>query len=142
MESLEGYRCDLCSIFFVRRDSYMRHKQSSLDSDGCLKNKCSDCDVSFCTAKLLRDHRKTHGSEINCEECGLKFTKKSSLDFHIMTKNVCRCDECDKTLCNEVSRQRHKFNAHNCVKCDQCDIVLKKAYMKNHKLWKHEDEKL
>ena len=76
-ECLDGFRCDLCNIFFARKDNFMRHKLSSLDSDGCLKNKCSDCDESFCSAKLLRDHRKTHGSEIRCEECGEKFTKKS-----------------------------------------------------------------
>ena len=91
-QCLDGFRCDLCNIFFARKDNFMRHKLSSLDSDGCLKNKCSDCDESFCSAKLLRDHRKTHGSEIRCEKCGEKFTKKSSLDFHILTRNVCQCD--------------------------------------------------
>ena len=136
-ECLNGFICDLCNKFFARGDNYLRHKQSSVDSDGALKNKCSDCEDSFCTAKLLRDHSKTHGSELYCEKCGEKFTKKSSLNSHIIRRNVSKCDECEKTLCNKVSLQRHKFNAHNCQKCDQCDVVLKKAYMKNHKLWKH-----
>ena len=138
---LDGFRCDLCNRFFARGDNYMRHKQSSLDSDGSLKNKCSDCDDSFCSAKLLRDHSKTHGSELCCEKCSEKFTKKSSLNSHMLTRNDSQCDECEKTLCNKVSLQRHKFNAHNCLKCDQCDLVLKKAYMMNHKLWKHWNKK-
>ena len=55
---------------------------------------------------------------------------------------VCQCNDCEKTLCHKESLRRHKFNAHNCVKCDQCDVVLKKPYMKKHKLWEHEHKKL
>ena len=131
------FKCDLCNHFFARGENFTRHKNSSLNPDGSLKNKCSVCDESFCSAKLLRDHSKTHRSEFHCEECGEKFTTRSSLERHIVTRNVCQCDECDKTLCHKVSLQRHKFNSHNCVKCDQCDVVLKEAFMKKHKLWKH-----
>ena len=137
LECLDGFRCDLCNHFFARGENFTRHKHSSLNSDGSLKNKCSVCDKSFCSVKLLRDHSKTHSSEFHCEECDEKFTTRSSLERHIITRNVCQCDECDKTLCHKVSLQRHKFNAHNCVKCDQCDVVLKEAFMKKHKLWKH-----
>ena len=135
------FECGQCSKKFSRKDNLERHLKSSSNPDGTLKNQCSKCDETFCSVKLMRDHIKSAHTELSCEDCSEKFTHKKSLDFHKMTKNAVSCDECDKMLCNQVSLTRHKHNAHNSVKCEECGFVYKKIYIQYHKLWEHQHKK-
>jgi len=139
--SPDEFKCNDCTSIFLRKDSFERHKASSIHSDGSVKNKCSECNEVFCTAKFLRDHKKTHQIKLSCDECGDEFTLKSSLEFHKRNRNVVSCDVCDKTLCNIVTLNRHRSKVHNWVKCKECGLEFKKASINNHTLWKHKHEK-
>ena len=135
------YNCGQCSSKFFRKYHFERHLKSSSNPDGTLKNKCSICDETFCSTKLLRDHCKTFHTKLSCDECGDKFTLKKSLDFHIINKTLVSCDDCEKILCNQVSLNRHKNNVHNSVVCEECGHVFKKMHIQHHKLWKHQHYK-
>ena len=135
------FTCEQCSRKFARKDNFERHLKSSTNPDGTLKYKCSKCDETFCTAKLIQDHCKAVHARLSCEDCGEKFTQAQALDTHRLNKTAVTCDECEKVLCNQVSLNRHKNKIHNRVKCEECGFVYIKMYIQYHKLWDHPPKK-
>ena len=125
------FSCSDCGKKFSREDALVRHK------DGSLRSFCKDCNESFCTGKLLKEHYKNVHVGLSCEDCGEKFTIKRSLEQHLKARNYVNCNECDARLCNLRSLSRHKNKIHNYSNCDICQKSFLNKYLKYHKLMAH-----
>ena len=63
-----------------------------------------------------------------CDECGNKFTSKSSLKAHIMAvhkrKRPFKCTKCEATFNYKTAVTRHTAIVHDGKKPFKCDVVL------------------
>ena len=84
----------------------------NLNTDGTFKNVCEECDINFCTGKLLKTHVNIVHIGLSCEDCDQKFTLKRSLDLHVKNRASICCTESRKTFCNVKSLVCHKKNIH------------------------------
>ena len=137
----EKIACDLCASKFSLKANLDRHNRLSLNKDGSHRFQCSDCDEKFCTGKILKEHHNREHVTLSCEDCGLSFAAKSSLDLHMKSKKNLPCDKCDAILCNFKSLNHHKEEVHNTNKCDLCNNSYLPEQLKYHKLMKHEHKK-
>merc|ERR1712096_47876 len=112
-------------------DALVRHKKDAF------KNSCEDCDDTFCTGKLLKEHYNLIHVGLSCEDCGEKFSIKRSLEQHLKGRNYVNCSECDARLCNSRSLSRHKNKTNNYSKCDVCQESFLNKHLKYHKLMAH-----
>ena len=126
-----SYFCSDCGKKFLREDALDRHKKDAF------KNSCEDCDETFCTGKLLKEHYNLIHVGLSCEDCGEKFSIKRSLEQHLKGRNYVNCSECDARLCNLRSLSRHKNKTHNYSKCDVCQESFLNKHLKYHKLMAH-----
>ena len=140
-EASEEFKCEMCGTKFTRKDNYEKHQKGIQYKDSSFVHKCSQCQETFCTSKLLKSHCNfNHKKKISCEECGQSFTLKSSLEFHEKTRNSAKCDECEKTFCNLKALSIHKntIHDHDYVECDECGNKYQKKYLEvlqHHKFW-------
>lgn len=132
------YACPYCGNFFSTRikfdDHFLRHKDKSeiVPVDGNKINiyKCSfeNCDKSFLTSSLLREHIRIHSDKNKCPHCPFVAKTNSTLDSHILYRHqTVRNYEC--SICQKTFKQRGDLRAHvrrhqilEPYKCDKCDF--------------------
>ena len=140
-EASDEFKCELCGTTFTQKDNHQRHQKGIHNEDGSFVHKCSHCNETFCTSKLLKSHCKAkHDNNVSCEECGQKFTLKRSLDLHMKKRNIVTCGECENKFCNLKALSIHKNEVHNYIECDVCGNKYQKKYveaLQHHKFWVH-----
>ena len=82
------------------------------------KKKCTLCEISFSSRKLLRKHlSETHQSKIDCTECKEAFVKTSDLEAHIKVNHAIKeehsCDQCGKMFALKWRLKKHREGHEN-----------------------------
>ena len=75
-------KCDHCQSEFTIKKSLDRHMLLMHDEHGRPKYRCEECDITFCTGKLLEKHNKQAHTDHSCETCKQRFTTKRALEHH------------------------------------------------------------
>ena len=105
---------------------------------------CNECNIKFCTKKLLRDHTKRkHGDRVGnvCYLCDNSFSSKFRLKTHVQMRKLCLCDICAMQLCNERDRVLHIQRYHKMRKCEYCGTTRSSLESLNtHIDVKHEEK--
>ena len=75
------------------------------------KYKCEQCDFSFHSANLLKNHvNAKHSAEFICLECSMGFcdhkTLRRHMDVHLGV--VYKCQKCSKSFAQEDTRRQHE----------------------------------
>ena len=137
----EAFSCENCNTSFSLKSHLDRHIKSSVKTDGTHKYECDECAKYFCTGKLLVSHHNLQHMKLSCDDCGLKFSVKKTLEHHIKNKTNVPCSECDANLCNSRSLSHHMTYVHKYEKCIVCEGFYLKESLQNHKLMAHEHKR-
>ena len=103
-----------CSTIFKNKFCLERHQKETL-SEESPKYSCMECNMTFCTSKILRAHTHfKHSNSYGCEYCEQQFKKKSNLNVHLkkIKKNLAVCQMCGKAICNQLSLKNHIKTEH------------------------------
>lgn len=75
-------RCRFCPALFLRRRNFNKHMKIHLRP-----HKCEECQLRFSEKREYNRHIDTHARQfsdsVECEACGITFTRKDNLEKHI-----------------------------------------------------------
>lgn len=102
----------------------------SIDGKAVKVYRCTsnDCQKTFLTSSLLREHMNTHSSKNRCDQCSFVAVSAAKLKSHKLYRHQTeRNYEC--TICLKTFKQRGDLRAHvrrhqivEPYKCDKCDF--------------------
>ena len=139
---MKMYSCKKCSMNFVRKYKYVKHKKICEQSYKCLK-----CHKTYKYKQSLANHKC-----IKCEKCKTNFCNgKKKLCNRCM--KVFSCTKCKKQFVNRVTLNAHIYKSHNNNKyrnigmymkrnkeytCHKCMLKFKnRSLFYNHKMLSH-----
>ncbi|GAB1603848.1 hypothetical protein Ahia01_000666100 [Argonauta hians] len=128
--STELWKCDQCKRKFAQRHLLASHVCSGVSSGGEGENSLHQCDIceqSFRTVKYLFRHLAMHTDIFKCNQCGRCFSRKDSMQKHILrcdparaaAENIYSCHNCGRTFSTKLGLENHLlrcFSLH-CFKC-------------------------
>ncbi len=141
--------CHICGIQFDRMFFLTNHTK---EAHSCLPRVKCICGKYIATWPSLMKHRQKHSKEEALFECacGSKFLNQIGLSIHMalkhkdnegnvdveklekskkqgkMDRQNCKCEYCDKILCDKRSLAFHIDAVHNQLKNFECHICTKK----------------
>uniref|UniRef100_A0A182N1L4 C2H2-type domain-containing protein n=1 Tax=Anopheles dirus TaxID=7168 RepID=A0A182N1L4_9DIPT len=128
--------CEVCGETFVKSYLLMQHMVHHLAKQKKL-NYCSECQRSFTTARVLKNHQQTyHGASFSwiCDVCAKGFNSRPQFENHRLTHSVegktqlkHQCEECHKWLRNKKSYQQHRIRCHANTGPVSCQFCGKKS---------------
>lgn len=133
------YYCKICDREFKTKQQ--RYYHLFCESEKPFKCSFKDCNKSFTTESLKKDHETAHSTEnlFHCNKCEKSFKRKSSLRkheyFHV-GKCKYECADCQKQFVDKVKYEAHQ-NIHKKLLPYQCSICKKSFAAKNY-LQKHQ----
>ncbi|KAK7459688.1 hypothetical protein BaRGS_00038991, partial [Batillaria attramentaria] len=97
------------------------------EAEGEDNYQCDICKQAFRTSKYLFRHMAMHTELFKCEECGKCYSRKDSLQRHILKccprlaedYSVHACDKCKKTFGTRLGLENHMLNCGK-FQCDNC----------------------
>ncbi|GAB0094245.1 hypothetical protein DMENIID0001_095060 [Sergentomyia squamirostris] len=105
------YTCEICSMDFTIRASYVRHQKTHCEQQ---KNFiCETCGAKYSTSSGLKDHTMLaheNGSGVSCNVCGKMFKVQRLLTRHLKCHSTERPFACD--LCPQTFKIRHHLDRH------------------------------
>ncbi|CAI9739536.1 PR domain zinc finger protein 15-like isoform X1 [Octopus vulgaris] len=125
----DHWKCDRCKRKFSQRHLLVSHACSSNkgeENENAL-HQCDICEQSFRTVKYLFRHLAMHTDIFKCEQCGRCFSRKDSMQKHILrcdparaaAENIHSCHNCGRTFSTKLGLENHLlrcFSLH-CFKC-------------------------
>jgi len=118
------FACDLCELFFQRKETYEEHRKSHLQSESLT---CEICHKVFEKRGTFNAHMRTHERPYNCIHCDMSFGKNSTLLAHSRVHTGERpyvCDICEKDFPSKSGLTSHKKQTHTINDkpwtCDVC----------------------
>ena len=124
--------CPNCGGLFASRSKFLDHCQRQLRGKGL---KCSYCQKTFPTERLLRDHMRGHINTLQCPFCTMTCPSATAMNKHITYRHsderqfVCPFSEpeteeeaCQYTAKTQQDLTKHLRNVHygeNFFSCDQ-----------------------
>ncbi|XP_014234255.1 zinc finger protein 774-like [Trichogramma pretiosum] len=131
------YRCNQCLEQFAKLNEFHVHM--------CLQgtNRCQHCEQTFATMNALKNHLKTHDTDLTsqqiflCSICGTEFFTHKSLRLHsrmhqpVRTRHVdapegaeeetFQCQECGTTLSESYREAHMALHASEPITCTVCN---------------------
>lgn len=134
--------CPDCGGLFASRSKFFDHCTRQLKVDKGLK--CSYCQKTFPTERLLRDHMRSHINHFQCPLCNMTCPSATALNKHVTYRHtderafVCPFkaeeedeeDSCDYSAKTQNDLNKHLRNVHyseNIYKCNdkECPKVFR-----------------
>ena len=138
------YRCNQCGATFAALKNLKRHVQRHRSEE----MKCDECPYKTSISEYLKRHiKETHSKKIiNCNECDLTFSSNNLLrnhrrSIHKLAKWI-KCQLCDYKQLYESKLRRHTESVHEgkLFHCDLCDYSCKdNGGISKHKKGFHEN---
>lgn len=126
----KGYGCDRCEKVFADSNSLENHKADVHPMTKPLKWKHRR--QAFSQHTKWRAHIATHNEKYECEVCGKKFSKQTSLQDHMDAQHM--CNKCEKSFANKQILQAHKKTHKKTYECDKCGRTFtKRKVLKKHR---------
>jgi len=134
-----GSICPICgkklnSIHEVRRHTAFMHEGKARP-----KFKCTLCEKSYGTKKVLEEHMSVHEGKIfQCSNCDEEFNSKLKLERHIAKEHdkLHKCTQCDSAYATKKSLLTHIAFIHEKtigIVCPHCGRnCMDKTYLKKH----------
>ena len=135
---LRPFKCPNCPKSFVLKREITTHiKQVHVIGE----YKCDICEKVFTNKHYLYKHKFTHRPMETCPHCHKEYQRLSS---HIERKHssttsdrkVHKCNECDMKYSSRQVLKRHvqvtHLTAKGSFKCDLCDKIFVKEYLRAH----------
>lgn len=121
------YKCKVCLNIFNKSFNFKKHFYSQ-HSPKVLK--CTECDKSYGSDALLKQHRYDCHSKIMCSECGKTYTNRYSLLYHIRChtgEQPYQCKFCGLKFPWSSRRAEHvrRYHMEPSVECDICHLKFK-----------------
>lgn len=128
--------CSMCGKGFAQSTAMLFHMRYHL---GHKPFSCTHCHKKFVSSSLMKRHvRLSHETreELECADCGLKFTSRQRLRVHTRDHlpHLYTCDSCGRTFDSRSKYNRH-VRGHNkaILACGDCDKVLSsRSSLKRH----------
>jgi len=121
------FSCQFCPSEFDRALSLYGHLNTHKNEVFPCTDR--DCEQTFTSLKAFRKHVSEHNGTshpFECEQCGLRFDRKSQLGYHIERNHEKvvnhTCDICNKGFYKSSDYKNH-LNSHSGVKkysCEEC----------------------
>ena len=103
--------CDLCDFEFKNEKEMKKHMYSH--SYNNIQFKCDECDFFGSDELSMELHfRKTHNETVECALCDSTFKDTATLDIHIFTCEVYRCNKCQLNLKTLSDLKKHIVEEH------------------------------
>ncbi|CAH1980885.1 unnamed protein product [Acanthoscelides obtectus] len=150
------HMCTKCDASFIKKTSLHNHilqKHPELTASVSSKiHECTHCEYKTAYSHFLARHNMKHtGVKLTCTKCDASFTRKESLDNHILQKHpeftasvsrkVHECTLCEykTTYVQYLAKHTMKHNKAklSCTRCDQSFTF--RSSLNNHILQKHRD---
>lgn len=117
-----GHQCDICGKEFGSEKMLTRHHNSHAQvhhCDSCGKNYASKHNLFQHKVVCRQVEKIKSNSEVNCEQCGEKFTDTATFRAHYLTHtHPFHC-----MSCNQKFQTRNGYEVHVCdieYQCDEC----------------------
>ena len=140
---IKPHKCDTCGSKFGVASVLKQHIKPH---HGEGRRKCPHCEKTFEGKTLLNKHiRKNHKAlqKEQCTKCGKTVI---DLEMHLLrnhgAKENLQCGQCGKKFDNRLKLTSHEYSSHTeripkdveieMVKCDHCEKMFRKAYLKWH----------
>ncbi|XP_055708099.1 zinc finger protein 98-like [Phlebotomus papatasi] len=110
------FQCEICSIVYKIRSSFLRHKRNH-HSGQEKKFVCETCGAKYSSNSGLKDHMKLQHDKttFSCEICGKNFKIERVLRRHMKmhsTERPYSCDLCPQTFKMRFQCERHRKAVH------------------------------
>ena len=134
--------CPACGALFANRVKLLDHlKRQQRGDEGFV---CTNCNKSFATERLLKNHMRSHINHYTCPDCGMAWPTPSSLATHIKYRHSKSreypCEFCEHKAKSPADLKQHaRKHQGEVLSCPEgCGYVCKSnASMKSHFLKKH-----
>lgn len=139
--------CATCGSLFANKTKLVDHVKRQIPINK--EYKCSHCNKSFSSERLLRDHTRVHVNHYKCPYCDMTCPTPSSLSTHVKYRHSEEkpflCHQCEYTCKARHDLVRH-MDSHNpkpLFKCTQADCDYSTRCAKSfqvHNKKMHSDE--
>lgn len=136
------WKCEKCCRQFSRRHLLASHVCNSTEEEESKNSlhQCDICEQSFRTVKYLYRHLAMHTDIFKCDQCGRCFSRKDSLQKHILrcdpkraaAENIHSCHNCGRTFSTKLGLENHLLHCFSlqCYKCRRSFAT--KSDLKDH----------
>ncbi|CAJ0573008.1 unnamed protein product, partial [Mesorhabditis spiculigera] len=132
--------CPYCGRFFCTTASFFDHMLRVAEGD----LKCTVCDKSFASTRLLQIHHRGHLAKAQCPDCGVLFESDYELRRHSQrthaSKLCFQCAVCQKILADAETLNNHMtIHRDPALKCPDCEMVFRwRKQLESHRKREHE----
>lgn len=124
--------CPTCGGLFSNRTRFFDHCRRQVIEAQSLNFVCDVCMKAFSTARLLRDHIRSHINTYRCPHCEMSCSSPSALNSHILYRHSeersYRCSQCSHAAKTYSDLVRHvKIHGKPVYCCEEagCDFEAK-----------------
>lgn len=145
---MELYNCPNCEHKFSKMEQYYKHKCAGVGKE----YKCSKCDSTFTSTKLLKAHMKEHktedeeagdGNSYVCEECNTDFPSYKSLRLHKRMHDPIKSREVEAPVSYGINgtTTEQETGPREMFICQLCNKTMDKQYEEAHMTFHKTDNK-
>lgn len=137
------YECSRCLVGFPTEDLFNKHKCKNANF---VMKKCTVCDASFSTVKLLNVHMKSHGIREHasppfiCEVCNTEFPSFKSLRLHRRMHDPIKSKSIEPPVNYGLEGEEVEDSSREKFMCVICCKEYDKEYAEAHQKF-HSQEK-
>lgn len=121
--------CPTCGGLFSNRTRFFDHCRRQVIETEEVNFVCDVCMKAFSTARLLRDHIKSHINTYRCPNCEMSCSSPSALNAHILYRHSkdkpYPCQQCSHSAKTYSDLVRHvKIHSKPIYRCEETDCTF------------------